>query len=457
MALADFKCKNALSSEVPIFSSNTKVFISKICDWGVMSKKNSTFVVEMKSQKKEFETYILPSGIKCILKQTKNQTVYCALMTNTGTRDELANEHGIAHFLEHMFFKGTKHRRPHHINSLLDNVGGELNAYTAKEETVVHSTVLKRDFSKAVDLISDVFYNSVFPQSEIDKERGVILDEINSYKDTPSEMIFDDFEDLVFAGSSLGRNILGTKKSLKKIRTEDFNGFIDRNYSSEQTVFMAMGNVSFARFKTICDKYLGHYPEKKSDRSRLALPEYTPQSVEMKKNTFQTHTILGSRAYKFDDSKRVALALFSNMLGGPSANSILNSLLREKHGLTYGVENNFATYSDTGIASIYFSCDKENHDKCMELIHSQLKRFRDNSMTSAQLSRAKKQLIGQLAISSDNNENYMLSSAKSFLMYGDIDTVERSHNKIVAISPSNILDVANEVFDPNNISQLIYR
>ena len=411
----------------------------------------------MKSIKKEFETYILPSGIKCILKQTKNQTVYCALMTNTGTRDELENEHGIAHFLEHMFFKGTAHRKPHHINSLLDNVGGELNAYTAKEETVVHSTVLKRDFAKAVDLISDVYFNSTFPQLEIEKERGVILDEINSYKDSPSEMIFDDFEDIIFEGSSLGRNILGTKKSLKKIKTDDFNNFIERNYSSTETVFMAMGNISFERFKTVCNKYLGEYPTKKSDKVRLELPSYTPKSVDMKKNTFQVHTIMGSRAYKFNDSKRVALALFSNMLGGPSANSILNSLLREKHGLTYGVENNFATYSDTGIASIYFSCDKENHDQCMELIHSQLKRFRETSMTSAQLSRAKKQLIGQLTISSDNNENYMLSNAKSFLMYGDIDTVEHSHGKITAISPSSILDVANEIFDPNNLSQLIYR
>lgn len=407
--------------------------------------------------KTEFDIYTLPSGLKCVLKRTANETVYSALMTNTGTRDELPNEHGIAHFLEHMFFKGTAHRKPHHINSLLDSVGGELNAYTAKEEIVVHATVLKRDFHKAADLISDVFFNSIFPEVEIEKERGVILDEINSYKDNPAEMIFDDFEDIVFEGSSLGRNILGTKKSLKKIKTANFHDFIDRNYSTKETVFMVMGNVSLKRFKAVCDKYLGDISERASNRVRETLPLYIPKTIEISKNTFQVHTILGARALRFDDKKRIPLALLSNMLGGPSANSILNVLLREKHGLTYGVENNFSTYSDSGIASIYFSCDKGNHEKCMNLIAGELKKMRDNLLTTLQLNRAKKQFIGQLTISSDNNENYLLSSGRSFLLYGDIDTVERSHQKIGAINPSDILEVANEIFDPANLSTLIYK
>lgn len=407
--------------------------------------------------KKEFITYTLPSGIKCVLKQTSSQTVYCALMTNTGTRDELVNEHGIAHFLEHMFFKGTKHRKPYHINSLLDNVGGELNAYTAKEETVVHATILKRDFPKAADLIVDVFFNSIFPQVEIDKEYGVILDEINAYKDSPAEMIFDDFEDLVFEGSSLGRNILGTKKSLKKVKTVDFHKFIDRNYSTENSVFMVMGNISIKRFQAVCDKYLGAIPAKSSSRTREILPAYIPRTVEIKKNSYQIHTIIGARAYSFNDSRRIALALLSNILGGPSANSILNVLLREKHGLTYGVENNFSIYSDSGIASIYFSCDKENHTKCIDLINSVLKQMREKEISATQLSRAKKQLIGQLTISSDNNESYLISSGKSFLMYGDIDTMERSHFRVGTITAKDILDVANDIFSPENLTTLIYR
>ncbi len=415
------------------------------------------FAVYLNTIFMEFQTYILPSGIKCILKHTRNEAVYCALMTGTGTRDELPSEHGIAHFLEHMFFKGTAHRRPHHINSLLDNVGGELNAYTAKEETVVHATVLKHDFAKAVDLITDVFFNSTYPQAEIDKERGVILDEINSYKDSPSDMIFDDFEDIVFKGSSLGRNILGTKKSLKKIKTQDFYNFTQRNYSTTKTVFMVMGNISYIRFKTVCDKFLGEIPLKESNQVREALPEYTPQTVELSKHTFQTHTIIGARAYAFDDKRRVALALLSNILGGPSANSLLNQVLREKYGLTYGVENNFSTYSDTGIASIYFSCEKENHSRCMELIDQQLKLLREKPLTAFQLNRAKKQLIGQLAISSDNNENYMLSCGKSFLLYDDVDSIERSNSKIRAISDKQIQDVANDIFAPNNLTTLIYR
>ncbi len=405
----------------------------------------------------EFKTYILPSGIRCVLRPIKSQVVYAALMTNTGTRNEQKHQHGVAHFLEHMFFKGTKRRKPYHINSLLDRVGGELNAYTAKEETVVHATVLRRDFSKAVDLITDVFYNSTFPQSEIEKERGVIYDEINSYKDNPSEMIFDDFEDMLFDGSSLGRNILGTKKSLKKVSTQTFREFIDANYSSSNTVFVVMGNIGFSRFKQVCDKFLGVVEAKNPTAQSETLPAYKPQHIEKREKTYQTHTIIGARAYSYTEPKRVALALLCNILAGPSASSRLNLILREKYGLTYGVESNFATYCDTGVASIYFSCENENHSRCMELIEQQLEHFRTVEMTPSQLSRAKTQLIGQLAISSDNNEHYMLSCAKSFLLYGTIDTVERSNSKISAITPQMIMEVAREVFAKDNLSTLIYR
>lgn len=405
----------------------------------------------------EFESHRLPSGIRCILKQTKSEVVYSALMVNTGTRDELPHQHGMAHFIEHMFFKGTVHRKPYHINSLLDNVGGELNAYTAKEETVVHATTLKRDFQKAVELISDVFFHSTFPQNEIEREKGVIYDEINSYKDSPSDLIFDDFEDIIFKGSSIGRNILGTKKTLKNIKTADFIDFTSTNYFTDQMVFAVTGNITLSRFKYICEKYLGDIPQKTNTKNREIIPIYTPQNIELKKNTFQVHTIIGNRAYQFNNSKRIPLALLINLLGGPSANSRLNSILREKHGLTYGVETNFSSYSDTGIASIYFGADKENLDKCKELIEKELNNLRNNTLSSYELNRAKKQLIGQLTIAAENSEGYMLSCAKSFLLFDDIDTIERSYNKVMAISQLEMLEVVNEVFCPQNLSTLTYK
>lgn len=405
----------------------------------------------------EFQVYELPSGIRCIMRRVKSAVVYSSLTVNVGTRDEKEDEHGVAHLIEHLMFKGTERRKIYHINSLLDNVGGELNAYTSKEETVVHSTVLKKDFVKAVDLISDIIFHSTYPEKEFSKEISVIIDEINAYRDSPSDLIFDDFEDLVFAGSSLGRNILGTKQRLHKCTREGVVNFIESNYATDKMVFAVVGNISFDRFKTLCDKYLGDVPKRSCSAVRVLPPEYIPTDKTIDKHTFQTHSIIGSRAPSFCDKKRIPLTLLLNILGGSSANSRLSLVLREKYGLTYNVESNLTTYQDTGLWSIYFSADAANVAKCRDLIRQELDVMMRSKLTRIQLHTAQRQLIGQMTISSESGENYMLSAARSFMLYGTVQSNEEIANTINSITADEVLSVANEFFREENLSTLTYR
>lgn len=405
----------------------------------------------------EFQDIVLGNGIRCILKQTKSPVIHCGLTIGTGTREEEKQEHGIAHLIEHLLFKGTQRRKPYHINSLLDNVGGEMNAYTTKEETVVLASTLKKDFVKAADLISDVAFHSVFNPAELEKERRVILDEINSYKDTPSELIYDDFEDMVFEGYSLGRNILGSKRELAKFTSNDLKNFVTRCYNTDCMVFSVVGNLSMQRFETICRRYFGELPANPRRFKRTAPISYKRQDKIVSKGTYQTHCILGGRAYNHKHKKRAVLALLMNILGGPSANSRLNLAIREKNGLSYSVDAAYTSYEDTGIASIYFGTDKENIDKCLQLASRELQRIKNEPLSHTQLSIAKKQLLGQLIISTESNESYMLSGGKSFLIYNEVDSFEKVAAKINHISASDLMDVANEIFDEKNISSLIYK
>lgn len=405
----------------------------------------------------EYKVYEMPSGIRCILKQIKSPVVYCSFTVNAGTRDELESEHGIAHLIEHLMFKGTEHRRIFHINSLLDNVGGELNAFTTKEETVVHASVLRKDFAKAVDLISDIVFHSIYPETEFAKEVSVIIDEINAYKDSPSEQIYDDFEDMVFSGSSLGRNILGTKKQLKKFRREDILRFRERNYCTDKMVFAVVGNVRYDRFVQLCDRYFGDVEAHTGCPARISPPAYQRVDKIVDKHTYQTHCMIGGRGYDYKDKKRFPLALLTNVLGGSSANSRLNTLLREKRGLTYNVEANFTTYYDAGLVSVYFGADNGNSEECLELIREELKKMRDTKMTETQLHRAKNQLIGQMIISSEATENYMLNSARSFLLYGTVQTPPELAAAVNSVTAGEILNVANEIFREDNLSTLLYK
>ncbi len=402
----------------------------------------------------EFFKYILPNGIRCIHKRVKSPVTYCSLTINAGSRDEKPGEFGVAHFAEHSLFKGTAKRKAHHINSRLEKLGGELNAFTTKEEMVVHATTLKSDFPKAAELISDICFNSIFPGREIEKEREIIIDEINSYKDSPPDRIYDEFEDLLFEGSELGHNILGTKASVGRLTNTSIKTFTDRCYNTDNMVFAISGNLSEKHFQMYAERYFGDKARSVREFARHTPEPYKPFSKTVDRHTHQAHCIIGARAYDHNNPKRVVLSLLTNMLGGPAANSMLNLLLREKNGLTYTIDASYTPYSDTGVASIYFGTDKDKTERCLALINNTLDKLKTTTLTTRQLAVAKKQLIGQLSISMEGKEGYMLGAAKSYLVYNDVDSPSEIYRKVLEITPSDILETANEVF--SDMSYLIY-
>lgn len=404
-----------------------------------------------------YESYTLENGIRIIHLTTKSTVSHCGLIINTGSRDENEHEHGMAHFIEHAIFKGTKKRKAYHILSRLEDVGGEINAYTTKEETTIHTSFLKNDYERAIELISDITFNSIFPGKEISREKEVIIEEIKSYKDDPAELIFDEFEELIFKDQPLGKNILGTPKDLRRFTKKDIESFISKNYNTNEMVFCSVGDIPFSKIKKLAKKYFGQIESNPRINQRAKIDNYTPETKIIKKNTHQTHCIIGNLAYNAHDSKKVAMILLDNMLGGPGLNSRLSLLLREKHGYAYHVESNYSTYSDTGIFSIYFGTDKENFNKCLKLIKKEFESLRLKKLGINQLKKAKRQLFGQIAISSENNANLMISMGKSFMLFNKVDDLDLIKNKIEAVTVEDIQEIANEVLDIDKMSMLIYQ
>ena len=404
---------------------------------------------------KEFETYILPNGIKGIHRRTKSSIAHCALVVNAGTRDERDGEHGLAHVAEHAFFKGTEHRKAYQVNCRLENRGGELNAYTTKEDTTIHATTLRSDFAKAAELISDVAFHSTFPEHELQREREVIIDEINTYKDSPVDMIFDTFEDMIFEGSELGHNILGTKASLARHNSQSIKRFISRTHTTDQMVFSTIGNFSLAKVKSVAEQYFGSQTATKREFSRSKPTMVEPFERVVNKHTHQTHCIIGARAYDIHAERRLPLSLLINILGGPSANSRLNVVLREKNGLSYNTEATYTPYNDSGMVAIYFSSDHHNADHCRELIDAELRSLRTTPLTARRLAMIKRQFLAQMAISMENNEGYMLGAGKSYLVHDEIDTLEEVYRKVSAVKAEQIMEVAEEIFAKT--STLIYQ
>lgn len=404
---------------------------------------------------REFYIYRLPNGIKGIHRRVRSSITHCALVINAGTRDELRSEYGLAHFAEHAFFKGTEHRKAYQVNCRLENLGGELNAYTTKEDTTIHATTLRTDFRKAVELIADIAFHSTFPERELAKEREVIIDEINTYKDSPSDMLFDTFEDMLFEGSELGHNILGTKLSLAKHNGDAIRRFIARTHTTDQMVFSSVGNLSVEAVERVATAYLGGYTPTTRTFHRQS-PAATPLfDKTVAKHTHQTHCIVGGRAYDIHDDKRLPLSLLINFLGGPSANSRLNIALREKNGLSYNNEAIYTPYSDCGYVAIYFSCDHHNTDLCRDIIAKELHSLRTTALSPRQLSMTKRQFLAQMAISMENNEGYMLGAGKSLLLHDEIDTLQEVYRKVSAVTAEQIREVAEEIF--TDTSTLIYQ
>lgn len=402
----------------------------------------------------EFSTYTLSNGIRGIHRQVKSGVARCALIINAGSRDEHTDEYGLAHFVEHGFFKGTERRKAYQVNCRLENLGGELNAYTTKEDTTIHGTVLRGDFAKAVELISDVTFHSTFPNHELDKEREVIYDEINTYKDSPMDMIYDTFEDMLFEGSELGHNILGRKRDLARHDSAAMHRFVGRTHTTDQMVFSTIGNISAARIERIAEQYLGSQPASHREFTRHAPSPYAPFDKRINRHTHQAHCIIGNRAYGITEEKRLPFSLLVNILGGPCANSRLNVNVRERNGLSYNIEASYTPYSDCGIAVIYFSSEHENADHCREIIDREIGKLQNVRLSARQLAMAKRQFIAQMAISTEANEGYMLGVGRSLLVHGEVDTLDEAYRKINAVTADEIMEVANEVWSNN--STLLY-
>lgn len=405
----------------------------------------------------QMDSIVLKNGIKLIHKQSNSDVAHLGIIINSGTRDELSNEFGLAHYIEHVIFKGTNKRKSYHILSRMDDVGGEINAYTTKEDTTIHATFLTKYYDRAADLISDIVFNSSFPEKEIKKEKEVVIDEINSYKDSPAELIFDDIEDLLFEGKALGHNILGTKKNVRKFNRKSIDQFINRTYATDQMVISSVGNISFAKLHKYIQKYFDHIPASTYSREVENYDNYIPQIKTINKKTFQTHCMIANHAYKLTHPNRLSLFLLNNLLGGPALNSRLNLSIREKHGFAYNVDSNYHAFTDTGIFAIYFGTDKNNVDKSLQLIEKELDRLKSEKLGTLQLSKAKLQLIGQLAISSESNENKMLSIGKSYLHFNKVDKLATVIEKINAIKAENLQEIANEVFNFDKMSILTYK
>ena len=447
----------------------------------------------------KYNTYTLDNGLRIIHLPSDSQVVYCGYQINAGTRNEEPGEEGLAHFCEHVTFKGTERRKAWHILNCLESVGGDLNAYTNKEGTVYYSAILKEHIARAVDLLSDIVFHSVYPQAEIDKEVEVICDEIESYNDSPAELIYDEFENILFKGSPLGHNILGTAEQVRSFKTEDALRFTRKLYRPDNAIFFAYGDIDFKKLVKLIQKALGECPKGRelacsADCKSAETPteeriaEETPtgetpteemeagdanhkvqsskfnvqskvagKTIVMQKNTHQAHVMIGTRAYDVNDDRRMPLYLLNNMLGGPGMNAKLNLALREHNGLVYTVESTMVAYGDTGTWSIYFGCDEHDVKRCLRLVRKELDKFMQKPLSDAQLKAAKKQIKGQIGVACDNRENFALDFGKSFLHYGWEKNVDRLYEQVDAITAAQIQAVAQELFDKDRLTTLIFK
>jgi predicted Zn-dependent peptidase len=447
----------------------------------------------------KYNTYTLDNGLRIIHLPSDSKVVYCGYQINAGTRDEEPGEEGLAHFCEHVTFKGTERRKAWHILNCLESVGGDLNAYTNKEGTVYYSAILKEHIARAVDLLSDIVFHSVYPQAEIDKEVEVICDEIESYNDSPAELIYDEFENILFKGSPLGHNILGTTEQVRSFTTEDALRFTRKLYRPDNAIFFAYGDIDFKKLvklvgRALADDDSGKLAEEDchadfaddadfsgdtgfagdensitTEKSVSSVKSVGPknypsvgdeiagQTIVMQKNTHQAHVMIGTRAYDVNDDRRMPLYLLNNILGGPGMNAKLNLALREHNGLVYTVESTMVAYGDTGTWSIYFGCDEHDIKRCLRLVRKELDRMMEKPLSDSQMKAAKKQIKGQIGVACDNRENFALDFGKSFLHYGWEKNVDCLYEQVEAITSQQIQDVARELFDKNRLITLIFK
>lgn len=404
----------------------------------------------------EFHTFTLRNGIRVIHKEVPRSASHVCLVVNAGSRDELKGEGGVAHFIEHCLFKGTKRRKTFHILNRLERVGGEINAYTTKEETWISASFLERDMDRAVELISDISFNSTFPAKEISKERDVILDEIASVMDNPSDVIFDEFEERLFGRHPLGRTILGTPESVNGLRKSDIQAFVKRNYSPDQMVFASVGSTPVKKLKRICEKYLSKFKGKGEGMIRKAPKPVALFDHRIDQDTYQVHHLMGAMTVGADHKDKLPLTLLANYLGGPAMNSKLSMNIREKYGMAYHIEAGYTPYTDSGVFSIYFGTDMKFHKKVERLVKKELREMCNKKMSTRQLHDLKKQIIGQIALTQDSGTAMMSGLAKSYLLYNRVEPLSEFFKAIEATTAEDMLRVSNEFIHPNKQSHLVY-
>jgi predicted Zn-dependent peptidase len=405
----------------------------------------------------EYQIFTLPNGIRVAHREVANTKIaHCGFTLDIGTRDELPEQMGVAHFWEHMAFKGTDKRKPIHIINRLEVVGGELNAYTTKEKICFFASILDTHFEKAFELLTDITFHSVFPQKEIEKEKSVILEEMSMYLDSPEDAIQDEFEEQIFANHPLGYNILGEADVINNVQKEDFYKFINQNLDNERLIFNSIGNIPAKKVFKLAEKYLSDLPVRKSHRIRKRFEIYSPTYISREKSILQAHCMVGCPSYAMEDDKRLPFFMLVNLLGGPGMNSRLNLALREKHGLVYNIEANLTSFTDCGLFSIYFATEKKQLKRSIDLVQKELKKLREHSLGVGQLHACKQQLMGQLAMAEESNMNYMQMMGKSLLDLGQIDSLAEIFDQIQKVSAQELLEIANEMFNDQNLSTLTY-
>ena len=410
-----------------------------------------------KNKEENFNFWAFPSGIRLVHCPTLSHIAYTGIMVGAGSRDEEPAENGMAHFIEHALFKGTTSRSAKQIINHIENVGGEINAYTTKEETAFYAATLPEHIGRTMQLLADMVFHPAFPKDELLKERQVIYDEIESYNDSPSELIYDDFENLLFDGNALARPVLGTPRTLRYFTPDKARRFVTETYAPDRMVIFVLAPLPFAKIKALAEKYFADTPYNNTHvRTRITPTNFAPATASFHRHTHQTHVMLGGPAYPLGHERQLALYLLNNILGGGAMNSRLNMRIREQKGLVYTVESQYTPLSDTGYWSIYFASDPENREQCIDLIHDELRRFCAKPLSSAALHRALTQLRGQMAVAAENKENMSLAMAKQVLYNGQAATWQSSLRQMEAFSPAFLLDTARQVFTSSPLTLLQY-
>lgn len=399
----------------------------------------------------------MPNGLRLVHKTVQHtQIAHCGFILNIGSRDEKITQQGLAHFWEHMAFKGTKKRNAFHILNRLEAVGGEINAYTTKEKICFYASFLDKHYERAFELLSDITFEPTFPTHQIETERGVILEEMAMYADSPEDNLQDEFDGIIFEGHALGYNILGTNKSVSSFKQNDFQIFIEDNINTNEIIFSSVSPQPFSKVKKLAEKYLSHIPAKYNQKQRNSFVDYSPKNVTKFHQVTQGHCAIGNQAYSLQDEKRLPFFILCNILGGPALNSRLNWSLREKHGFVYSVEANYQPYTDTGLFAVYFATEPKQVDKSLDLVLKELKKMRTQKLTPIQLHKAKEQVLGQLAMAEESNQNFMLMMGKSLLDSEKIENIEHIFAQIRKLSAEQLLETAEEIWDENKLSILKY-